>query len=341
MSADRFNYLAEKIKNAGFLDYPFKHIYIENFLSDSDFNEITTADEINVPSSNSDENLFDNLFNSGYQIVPFAGCIVDQQQYINWHAGKKSSVNYNSACDGVGMALRLENPQTKILQDIRDFLADNLFNQTISEKFGLELKSEEHVIDNGIQKYLDGYEISPHPDIRKKAITFMININPHENSEDLEHHAHLLEFEPEREYIKHFWAGNSDIDRCLMPWNWTKVVKSQNKNNSLVLFAPSNDTLHAVKANYNHLKGQRTQLYGNIWYKKEQASTKMPWENLDIIELQKKAQKVNPALQTLKSMIPRPLKNFLTSHLDSERKIAARNKNVNIERIDKSFSESK
>lgn len=332
MGAERFNYLADKIKNAAFSEIPFRHIYIENFLSDSDFIEIITSEEINVPSSKSDENLFNILFDQTYQIVPFAGCIIDQQEYINWHAGKKNSVSYNSACEGVGMALRLADPKTKILQDIKSFLADEAFNQTICDKFGLELDLEEHIIDNGIQKYLDGYEISPHPDVRKKAITFMININPHENCEELEHHAHLLEFEPEREYVKHFWAGNTDIDRCLMPWSWTKIVKSQTKNNSLVLFAPSNDTLHAVKANYDHLKAQRTQLYGNIWYKKEQAPIKMSWENLDIIELQKRNKKVNPALQNLKSMIPQSVKHLLKSYIKSEKAIAMRNKNVNIDR---------
>mgnify|MGYP004050035157 FL=1 len=332
--SNRFNYLTDKIKNADFSDYPFRHIYIENFLSDSDFKEIITSDEINIPSSDSDENLFDNLFDLSYQIVPFAGCITDQQEYMNWHAGKQTSVDYNSACDGFGMALRLDDPKTKILQDIRSFLADELFNQTISEKFGLELNLEEHIIDNGIQKYLDGYEISPHPDIRKKAITFMININPHENSEELEHHAHLLEFEPEREYIKHFWAGNNDIDRCLMPWDWTKIVKSQTKNNSLVLFAPSNDTLHAVKASYDHLKAQRTQLYGNIWYQKDQALAKIPWENLDIIELQKRNQDFNPVLQNLKSMIPQSVKNLLTSYRKSYQTNVSRNKNVNLDRAE-------
>ena len=44
------------------------------------------------------------------------------------------------------------------------------------EKFGIEYQNCN--IDGGIQKYLDGYELSPHPDIRLKAATFMVNINP-------------------------------------------------------------------------------------------------------------------------------------------------------------------
>ena len=37
-----------------------------------------------------------------------------------------------------------------------------------------------------------------------------------------------------------------------------------NKNNSIVLFKPDIDTLHAIKLDYNHNKFQRTQLYGNL-----------------------------------------------------------------------------
>jgi hypothetical protein len=33
-----------------------------------------------------------------------------------------------------------------------------------------------------------------------------------------------------------------------------------------VIFAPSSGTLHAVRAHYDHLAGQRTQFYGNLWY---------------------------------------------------------------------------
>ena len=41
-----------------------------------------------------------------------------------------------------------------------------------------------------------------------------------------------------------------------------------NENNSIVIFHPDNDppTLHAIRLNYNHLKYQRTQIYGNLMY---------------------------------------------------------------------------
>ena len=51
---------------------------------------------------------------------------------------------------------------------------------------------------------------------------------------------------------------------------------------SIVLFSPSNDTLHGVKADYNHLYTQRTQLYGNLWYKESSVDKTLEWEQLDL-----------------------------------------------------------
>jgi len=57
------------------------------------------------------------------------------------------------------------------------------------------------------------------------------------------------------------------MERCWVPWDWCTTVKQQTQNNSIVILSPSFDTIHAVKASYCHLEGQRTQLYGNLWYK--------------------------------------------------------------------------
>ncbi|GIR40407.1 MAG: hypothetical protein CM15mP51_11870 [Porticoccaceae bacterium] len=77
-------------------------------------------------------------------------------------------------------------------------------------------------------------------------------------------HIFFLEFEPERISIKYFLAGNSDIDRCLMPWNGNfKVVKSQTKITVRFLH-PSNDTLHAVKALRSLERTKNSVMWQNI-----------------------------------------------------------------------------
>lgn len=279
MSNYDLSYLIEKIKKTDFQTDPFRHIYIENFFSEHHFHEIVQSAEIKSPESSNDVDLIDGLYNRGFQIINFPGCVTDKKKYIEWHEKRKIS-SFHSACEGFGMALRLNSLSTPILKAVNDFITGDDFNQAIAHKFGISLDNCN--IDGGIQKYLDGYEISPHPDIRRKAATFMVNINPASNSEEMNHHTHYMRFHPSKMYIQQFWLGNPDIERAWVPWDWAISEKQQIKNNSIVLFSPSNDTLHGVKANYNHFISQRTQLYGNLWYKEEKALEKLEWEDLDL-----------------------------------------------------------
>jgi len=165
---------------------------------------------------------------------------------------------------------------------------------------------------------LDGYEISPHPDVRKKAATFMVNINPSSESEKMNHHTHYLKFKESYAYVKQFWSGNRQIDRAWVPWSWTDTVKQQTKNNTIVLFSPSNDTLHGVKADYNHLSTQRTQLYGNLWYKTSSTTTRLKWENMDLVNPKKivpvprKKNWKGKIMETLPKSVKEKVKNIIT-----------------------------
>lgn len=310
-----FNYLIEKIKLADFSESPFKHIYLDSFFSDDHFKEIISSEEIEAPSADNDEDLIEGLYDKGFKVIPFPGCITDHKEYIAWHNGAESK--HHSACEGFGLALRLYGPKSPILVAVNEFLESDEFNNVIASKFGVDI-NQCHV-DGGIQKYLDGYEISPHADIRKKAATFMVNINPSSLSESLDHHTRYLKFKPEREYVQTLWAGNPSVDRSWVPWDWAEVEFQQTKNNSIVLFSPSDDTLHGVKADYDHLKTQRTQLYGNIWYNESSTSFKPEWEDLDLstkkFEAAKKGFK-----EVLVGSLPAPAKKHLKNVLGAFKK---------------------
>lgn len=110
----------------------------------------------------------------------------------------------------------------------------------------------------------------------------MVNINPGRMSETQTHHTHFLRFRPTYKYVQAFWEGNPQLDRCWVPWGWCETAKIQDRNNSIVIFSPNNDTLHGVKARYDHLAYQRTQLCGNLWYH-ELPTQGMPcWEKFAI-----------------------------------------------------------
>ncbi|HZV11354.1 MAG TPA: hypothetical protein VFF94_16440, partial [Novosphingobium sp.] len=143
-----------------------------------------------------------------------------------------------------------------------------------------------------------------------KALTYMVNVNPAPDSEARDHHTHYMQLVPQRRYVQAFWDGNEALDRCWVPWDWCETQARQIANNSMVIFQPGNDTLHAVKANYNHLDYQRTQLYGNFWYPEAQTVGCPAWEDLDIL-----GGFAQGARGGLAGLLPQPLKQALSGLL--------------------------
>jgi hypothetical protein len=276
---DNFAYIIEKIKNATFYTDPFKFLYIENFLSAEHLELLNKSTQVKIPKYDSTEELIENLQQLGYEQQKFPGCTTSVEEYLNWYNNKSIENLYNGdIVEGFGMAWRLNNIEDADIKQLITFLNSDAFHFALKEKFQLLGETR---ISTSIQKYLTGYEISPHPDIRSKSLTYLININTDSEIESIdEMHTHLLKFNDKYSYVYEYWKNNTDIDRCWVPWNWCETKRTINKNNSLVMFAPDNDTLHAVRLNYNHLKYQRTQLYGNLWYKNKERVKGAFWKEL-------------------------------------------------------------
>ena len=297
----KYKYLIDKINQAEFSKQPFKQIYIEDFFNESDFKKITESNQISLDVQKNDYELHDNLIENGFEIISFPGTTSNFKDYAKWHKkkGRKAIIKNNkeivSSC---GIVYRLSKPNVEI-KNLFDFINSDDFNRALADKF--EINFDDCKVDNGIQKYLDGYEISPHPDIRRKALTFMVNINPNYLEQD--YNTHYLEFKPEFKYIQNFWTNNKDSDRCWVPWGWCESKKTQNKNNSIVIFSPGDDTMHAVKADYNHLISQRTQLYGNLWYKESNVKYRPQWSDLQVKKTVEKHNKLDVLVQKVKSKI--------------------------------------
>ena len=282
-----------KIKDASFSEVPFRHIALEEFIDPKYFDEITRSDEINLSQAVDTRYLVQNLWGLGWNEILFPGTTTSLEDYILWEKGLKGDSNVDT-CEGFGMVFRLKSPGSSILSEVQNILASDEFVSALCDKF--ELQFEQVYPDTGIQKYLNGYEISPHPDVRSKALTFMVNINPMHNSESLDYHTKYLRFIDKYRYVQEFWKHNPEYDRCWVPWSWCERVFEQKKNNSIVIFAPSDSSIHGVKASYDHLNTQRTQLYGNLWYR-DMASTvyiddnncvdrliQLPWQSYVIDE---------------------------------------------------------
>ena len=227
-----FGYIIDKIKSATFSDYPFRFIIMDNFLSKEHFDEIISAPEINRPVVSDTESLIADLQESGYKVEGFPGCTSSIREYLSCHNANDWPVD-NGLLEGFGIVFRLQEYKTAILQRMVDFLNGAEFKNALEQKFGITRPNR---VETAIQKYLHGYEISPHPDTRKKCLTYMLNINTSDDSEQLSIHTYLLKFKPERRYVHDFWKYNTDVDRCWVPWSWCESEVETNVNNSIVIF---------------------------------------------------------------------------------------------------------
>lgn len=272
-----FHYLIEKIEQSEFLTEPFKHLEIRDFLSPEHFALVTSDPQIRLATPASTEALVDVLDDKGYIIIPFPGCVSEAKAYLAWYNGA-SGRKLHGATESFGIVYRLQDIRSELLIELNRFLISDKLKRALIEKFAIKKPVD---VDGGIQKYLHGYEISPHPDIRRKALTWMLNINPDDRSEDNNYHTHYLKLKKEWEFIPVFWDGNADYDRDWLPWHWCDTVKQQTENNSIVIFSPSSNTIHAVRAKYDHLSTQRTQIYGNLWYE-DKPLPKVPYQQFDL-----------------------------------------------------------
>lgn len=276
---NKFNYLIKKILDSEFLNEPFKHIVINDFLKEEHFEELIKDSQIHFREANDLEDLLCLLREKKYKVQDFPGCTSNLNEYIlNYKSNSFPKNRRGTPVSSYGITFRLSKIQNKTIKELIDFMNSTVFQSALEKKFKIIKKTN---IITAIQKNLSHYEISPHPDIRGKALTYLLNINKFDYIEQEPVHTHLLKFHNKWKPVKDFWQNNTKIERTWVPWEWCQTIKTTKYNNSIVLFAPSNDTLHAAKMIYNHNKFQRTQIYGNLMYEEKKRLQKFDWKQLE------------------------------------------------------------
>lgn len=259
-----FEYIINKIKTSDFISEPFEHLLIDDFLSQEHFNLLINNKQIHFDDVNNNDDLRDKLRQNDFIPIPFPGCTTNEDLYFELlEQGRLHEAKTEGDSEGVGIAYNLTNTNDDFVVHLMHFLNSNTFKSTLENKFNI---TQETRVTTRIQKYLTGYEISPHPDIRQKALTYLLNINKNDESENLDIHTSLLKLKEDYHFIYDYWNNNTKENRAWVSWNWCDVEKTITKNNSMVIFKPSNYSLHAVKLDYDHLKQQRTQIYGNLMF---------------------------------------------------------------------------
>ncbi len=259
---NEFNYISEKILNAEFSQEPFKHIFIEDFLSEDHFQQIINDPQIHWDENKNTEDVIATLFQKKYEVQKFPGCITNPYEYVKrYNTNDFPTGRKGNPVESFGITFRLREYENPFIARLVDYLNGEEFKTTLETKFNIKAQTR---IITAIQKNLSHYEISPHPDVREKALTYLLNINKDSSVDNEDVHTHLLEFKDEWKFIPEYWRTHLSKNRCWIPWDWCNSKKVCTQNNSIVLFAPDIDTLHAVKMQYDHTKYQRTQLYGNL-----------------------------------------------------------------------------
>ena len=262
-SFDKFRYISEKILDSNIEEYPFKHVVIEDLLSEEHLDMILNDSQIHFDEVENTEELIETLFRKNYAVQTFPGCITDPVEYIQRYNNNDFPIGKGKdlPIEAFGITFRLTQYNNPLIKELVEYMNGVEFKDALVKKFDLKFETS---IVTAIQKNLSHYEISPHPDVREKGLTYLLNINKDSSIDDEPVHTHLLKFKKEWEFIYDYWKTNLSENRCWVPWDWCDTAKMTNKNNSIVIFSPDIDTLHGVKLNYDHTKFQRTQLYGNL-----------------------------------------------------------------------------
>jgi len=167
----------------------------------------------------------------------------------------------------------LEEPFVHL--EIRDFLRADHLGAVLSDS----------QISGAVHKNLTGYQISPHPDRRHKCMTLLLTLNQDDSVAEYGCYTHLLRFKKEYEYIYDFWDRHEEIERNWVPWEWCETRKTIQTNNTMLVFPPSNRSLHAVRLDYPHTKSQRTVLRGTIHYTERAQRPYLPNKYKDLEKL--------------------------------------------------------
>jgi hypothetical protein len=247
--------LADKLDKAAIREYPFRHILIENFLPQSILERLLEA--ATVPYADSFKKL-KATHKIDWKVQPFPGCA---RGWIEYQVKRKLGMPWNDPrLSGQGLALRY-NGASPIIEKVTSAMTSDIFIDAVCRKLSIQ---DSVSASSGLQKYLNGYEIAPHTDPAGKKATMLINLGVNGfrcNGTGTK----LMRTKPEKRHIETFWSNNRHIEPDWILWEWCEEHAIVDGVNDFLLFHPTGETIHAVKCEYDHLRGQRMQVYSDLW----------------------------------------------------------------------------
>lgn len=197
------------------------------------------------------------LFDKGWVPISYPGAI----------EGNRGS-NLLSRPTGKGLVYKLADKCADkpdgIRTQLHNFLVgkDSQVANVLLAKFGLEVNSGWNTYE--YNKDLNGYEISPHPDVSGKLVTYQLNLAKDEKLARYNLATRLLKLK--LDHYDDVTKLSKTRDRPWGLWEWFNEITSVPfVGNTFFTFAPSDNTYHAVKLQeYPENEQQRTMIRGFI-----------------------------------------------------------------------------
>jgi len=233
-------YILTKIENAEIIVKPFPHIIIHNFIEDDDLKNIIENIEI------------DNLNEIG-----------KKYKQVKYPGAKKTNEDLTNRPTGIGLVYALKKEYWKNNIKLKIILDSEEFKQALFKKLNIPKNIDGWNVYQ-INKDLNGYEISPHPDITGKVITYQLNLSNTDALDNYDLGTRFHSIKPQ--CLKFIKELSKKKPRPWGKWDWFDKGKSiPYKQNTFMAFAPSDTSYHSVKLeNYPQEKYQRTMLRGFI-----------------------------------------------------------------------------
>ena len=234
------NYILKKIEDAVIIEKPFPHIIIPNLLEDDNLTNI--IDNIEIDNLNEIEKKYTK---------------------VHYPGAKSTNEKLTNRPTGIGLVYALKEEYSKNNIELNTILTSKDFKEVLFKKFKIPTNIDGWNVFQ-INKDLNGYEISPHPDITGKVITYQINLSNMDTLDNYDLGTKLHRIKPEcLKYIKEI---SSIKKRPWGKWEWfDEGISIPYKQNTFMAFAPSDISYHSVKLeNYPQEKCQRTMLRGFI-----------------------------------------------------------------------------
>ena len=139
---NNFDYIIDKIKTAKFINDPYPHLYIKDFISEEHLGIILKDTQIHFKEVFTDDELYNELIKQDYKIQQFPGCVNTWIKYKEL-LQDNTYIENSDLVESMGITFRLDyqNVKSGVIKELVEFMNGKKFQKKrpllISRKKGI------------------------------------------------------------------------------------------------------------------------------------------------------------------------------------------------------------